>query len=145
MPTSIPTPATRSTTSAARRVSLRTVLLVAAGLSLAAAAPAPFHLRLTKSSPTANAALSAPPTSIDLWFSQPPELPVTSVKLVGPGASEVSLAPLTRAKAEGAPIVAAVKGTVSPGEYDVRWRTMAKDGHVVSGTFKFTVAAAGAP
>ena len=103
-----------------------------------AAARAPFHLHLVKSLPAANASLSAVPDSIRLWFSERPELAVTSVKVTGPGDTAVALAPL--AKGDSAAIVAPVKakGTTA-GSYTVAWRTMSKDGHVVHGTFAFRV------
>lgn len=85
--------------------------------------------------------MEAPPTSVRLWFSQPPELAVTTVKVTGPRprATAVALAPLARG--DSALVVAPVKGVMAPGTYTVAWRTMAKDGHVARGTFAFTVAA----
>jgi methionine-rich copper-binding protein CopC len=120
----------------------RTALLAGGIAAGAAFAAAPFHLRLTKSAPAANATVTAP-TAIHLWFSQPPEVAVTSVRLTGPNESAVALGALTRADSAGAPIIAAVKGTVAPGAYTVRWRTMARDGHVVSGSFGFKVGGSG--
>ena len=99
----------------------------------------PFHLHLLKSVPAANAMMPAAPESIRLWFSQPPELAVTSVKVTGPGSSTVPLAPLTGG--DSSLVVAPVKGKMAAGAYTVTWRTMAKDGHVVRGTFAFKVGA----
>jgi methionine-rich copper-binding protein CopC len=98
---------------------------------------APFHLHLLKSAPAANATMTAAPEAIRLWFSQPPELAVTSVKVTGPGSAAVALAPL--AGGDSALVVAPVKGKMVAGAYTVTWRTMAKDGHVARGTFAFTV------
>lgn len=98
---------------------------------------APFHLHLLKSSPAANAIVSAAPDSIRLWFSQTPELKVTTVTVTGAGNASVPLAPL--ASADSATVVAAVKQKMAPGAYTVTWRTMARDGHVARGTFAFTV------
>ena len=100
---------------------------------------APFHLHLVKSTPAANASVSAAPDSIKLWFSQAPELKLTTVKLTGPGTVGVDLAPL--AKGDSALVIAGVKGKLGAGAYTVAWRTMSKDGHVVRGTFAFKVAA----
>ena len=97
----------------------------------------PFHLHLLKSLPAANATMSSAPESIRLWFSQPPELAVTSVKVTGPGSSVVPLAPLSGG--DSSLVVAPVKGTMAAGAYTVVWRTMAKDGHVARGTFAFKV------
>ena len=113
---------------------------LAIGLVATSAWAAPFHLHLLKSSPQANATLTAAPDSIRLSFSQAPELKVTTVTVTGPGSAAVALAPL--ASADSATVVAGVKGKMSPGTFTVMWRTMAKDGHVARGTFAFTVAPA---
>jgi len=113
---------------------------LAIGLVATSAWAAPFHLHLLKSSPQANATLTAAPDSIRLSFSQAPELKVTTVTVTGPGSAAVALAPL--ASADSATVVAGVKGKMSPGTFTVVWRTMAKDGHVARGTFAFTVAPA---
>jgi methionine-rich copper-binding protein CopC len=111
-----------------------------AAVVLLAAWTSPFHLHLLKSVPAANATVGMAPDSIRLWFSQTPELGVTSVKVTGPGTAVVALAPL--AKGDSSLVVAGVKGKMAAGAYTVVWRTMAKDGHVARGTFGFTVGAA---
>ena len=98
---------------------------------------APFHLHLLKSAPPANAVVTAAPDSIRLWFSQAPELRVTTVTVTGPGSATVPLAPLARG--DSSLVVAAVKGKMAAGAYTVAWRTMAKDGHVARGSFAFTL------
>ena len=128
-------------TSRVRRASA--VAAAAVGIAVLSAAHAPFHLRLLRSAPDANAAIAAAPESIRLWFSQTPELAVTTVKVTGPGTAVVALAPLTRG--DSSLVVAPVKGKMAAGSYTVSWRTMAKDGHVARGTFGFTIAPAGAP
>ena len=100
---------------------------------------APFHLHLVKSTPAANATVAAAPDSLRLWFSQAPELKLTTVKLTGPGAAAVALTAL--AKGDSGLVLAVVKGRMAPGPYTVAWRTMSKDGHVVRGTFAFRVGA----
>jgi len=123
----------------------RGAALVFAGVTVCALAAwtAPFHLHLVKSVPGANATVAAAPDSIRLWFSQPPELNVTSVKVTGPGTAAVSLAPL--AERDSSLVVAPVKGKMAAGAYTVAWRTMAKDGHVAHGTFAFRIGAASGP
>ena len=98
---------------------------------------APFHLHLLKSLPAANTTMASAPESIRLWFSQPPELAVTSVKVTGPGSTVVPLAPLSGG--DSSLVVAPVKGRLAAGAYTVVWRTMAKDGHVARGSFAFKV------
>ena len=115
------------------------IISVGAGAALLAGWSAPFHLHLLKSLPAANATVKSAPDSIRLWFSQTPELGVTSVKVKGPGAAVVTLAPL--AKRDSSLVVAPVKGKMAAGAYTVAWRTMAKDGHVASGSFGFKIGA----
>lgn len=119
----------------------RAVALAAIPIALAVlpAWRTPFHLHLVKSTPAANASVAAAPDSIRLWFSQAPELKLTTVKVTGPGTAAVALAPL--AKGDSALVVAGVKGKMAAGSYTVAWRTMSKDGHVVRGTFAFRVGA----
>jgi hypothetical protein len=119
-----------------RAAALSAVVL---GATTLAAWRAPFHLHLVKSTPAANASVASAPDSIRLWFSQAPELKLTTVKVTGPGTAAIALAPL--AKGDSALVIAGVKGTMAAGSYTVAWRTMSKDGHVVRGTFAFKVAA----
>jgi methionine-rich copper-binding protein CopC len=125
------------TTNTRRAAALAALTVTALGAS---AWVAPFHLHLLKSAPAANATITAPPDSIRLWFSQTPELGVTTVKVTGPGNAAVALAPL--ASRDSSAVVAPVKGAMKAGAYTVTWRTMAKDGHIARGTFAFKVGAA---
>jgi methionine-rich copper-binding protein CopC len=117
-----------------------TVLLAGAAMlgGLTAARPA-FHLHLVKSAPPSNATVSASPDSIRLWFSQAPELAVTSVRVTRADSKAIALAPLARG--DSGLVVVPVKARMSPGSYTVAWRTMAKDGHVARGTFSFRIQA----
>jgi len=105
-----------------------------------------MHLRLTRSEPLADSSVTQV-TAIKLWFSQHVELGVTQVRLsAGEGNRNIELAALTKASREvDVPVVAGIPGAVAPGRYTVHWRTMSRDGHPVSGTFAFTLAAASTP
>lgn len=120
-----------------------TLVLLAAVPAIAGASI--LHMKLSRSEPAANATLRASPTEVKLWFTQRPELTVTSVKLrsgSGTGAVERALAPLARAAADSSPIVAPVGAALAPGHYEVAWRTMARDGHVLNGIIPFDVGSA---
>jgi copper resistance protein C len=130
-----------------RWVTRSAVLLATIVLPLAVDA-AVMHLRLSRSEPTANQKLTASPTQVKLWFTQRPELTVTSIKLrsgSGSSAVERALAPLSRAADATAPIAAPVGAALAPGHYEVVWRTMARDGHVLNGVIPFDVAGAPLP
>lgn len=125
----------------------RTVTLVLLAVVPTLAGASMMHMKLSRSEPAANQTLPASPTEVKLWFTQRPELTVTSVKLrSGAGASAVerALAPLARAVADSAPIVAPVGAALAPGHYEVAWRTMARDGHVLNGVIPFDVGSAAA-
>jgi len=122
---------------------LASLVAASAAVFAVSAWSAPFHLHLVKSVPAANATVRAAPDSIRLWFSQAPELKLTSVKVTGPRTTVVPIAPL--AERDSALVVAPVKGKMAAGSYTVAWRTMSKDGHVVKGTFAFTVGASNGP
>jgi len=123
-----------------------TVLLLATVPALAGASM--LHMKLSRSEPAANATLRASPTEVKLWFTQRPELTVTSVKLRsgtgGAAAVERALTPLARAAADSMPIVAPVGAALAPGHYELVWRTMARDGHVLNGIIPFDVGSAAA-
>jgi len=44
----------------------------------------------------------------------------------------------TRAAADSMAVMAAVRGTLTPGKYTVTYRTAGPDGHVMRGSYKFT-------
>jgi methionine-rich copper-binding protein CopC len=104
---------------------------------LAAAILLPFHLKLDKSDPKADSALDASPQAVSLWFSQTVELSATKITLTDAAKQEITTKALTKA-ADGA-VVATLEAPLATGKYNVSWRTMAKDGHVIKGDFAFSV------
>lgn len=120
------------------------VAILGAALLPAAASAARLHLALRRAEPAANAQVAGPVRELRLWFTQRAELRVTTVKVTDAKGAEVATGALARGDAADAPIVAPLKAPLAPGAYTVRWRTMARDGHVVSGGYAFTVTAAAA-
>lgn len=106
-----------------------------------ASASAPLHLALLRSSPVADTVLTASPSDIRLWFSQAPEMAATTIRLTAGSGTVMSLDKPQRDEADDAPVVAAIQRPLAPGAYEVVWRTMSRDGHVVKGQFAFTVSA----
>lgn len=101
------------------------------------------HTHLVKSEPAANDTLATSPRTFKLWFSEPVELPVTTLKLTGPAGAMIPLAPLARPDtAADAPIVAAPRRPLDAGAYVLTWSTAAKDGHPAKGSIHFVVKAA---
>jgi methionine-rich copper-binding protein CopC len=112
----------------------------ATGTSTGAPASALFHLSLLRSSPAKDTTLATAPTEVRLWFSQVPELATTQVKVTGPASAAVKIGKLTRGpSSDEALVIAPIVAPLGAGRYQVTWRTMSKDGHVVKGEFAFSV------
>lgn len=109
----------------------------------AASSDAPFHLRLEKSEPSKGAVLDASPTVIRLFFSLPPEMAVTAIKLSDAADNAITLSAPRRGAGAKDPVEADVKQALAAGTYTVSWKTSSKDGHPIKGDFTFTVKSAG--
>jgi methionine-rich copper-binding protein CopC len=96
------------------------------------------HTKLEKSEPAANATVNKAPTSVQLWFNEAPDLKLTKVEVAGT-AGKVELGPAHSMGKNN--VMAAIVGTLANGKYTVSWQTAGDDGHVLKGTFAFTVAA----
>ena len=99
---------------------------------------AAMHLHLLRSAPAADSTVASPAT-VQLWFSETPQVAVTTVRMTGPNGRAVRLGRV-RAGAEHS-VTANVQGRLTPGRYTIAWRTMSRDGHAMRGTIPFTVAA----
>ena len=97
-----------------------------------------FHNRLKKSQPDKDEVLSASPAEIRLWFEQKPELKLSSITLSGPGKTQVTLDSL-RGTDDPLSIAKSIPRPLAPGTYTVGWRTSGTDGHVIRGSFPFTI------
>jgi methionine-rich copper-binding protein CopC len=80
---------------------------------------------------------------LSLRFSEAPELALAMVTLTGPDGA-VALGKPARAADSTGPAAAntavvPVSGTIAPGSYTVAWKVASKDGHPVSGTFRFVL------
>ena len=128
-----------------RSITRRTVLALLLVGAPAVVSASMLHLKLSRSVPAANAVLTSSPTQVQLWFTQKPELTVTSIKVkTGTGATAIerTLAPLARAEGADKPITAPMGAALAAGRHEIVWRTMARDGHVLSGVIPFDVRAA---
>jgi putative copper export protein len=81
--------------------------------------------------------ISTPPTSLQLWFSERPELRFSSIELVDSSGVVVPLGQLTLG--DSTSISAAIQKPLTPGRYSIAWRTAAADGHSTNGRFTFIV------
>lgn len=128
---------------ASHRFSLLVVLVGALAYSppaTAALTGTVWHARLLKSQPATHDTLTAPPASIRLWFSEPVELDVSRIRLVGPAGTLIALGKTSRIANERAAMMVTVPQPLKPGTYSVRWTSAAEDGHAMKGEFSFVIA-----
>ncbi|MFE7889322.1 copper resistance protein CopC [Streptomyces sp. NPDC057412] len=128
---------------AATRMARSLVALTATGAALAVSAPqAAAHTELDTSSPGAQATLSGLPPNATLTFSDSMTQKYAKVAVTGPdGKSTAAGDPQVDGKTVTLPLE-----TGSPaGRYTVGYRVVSADGHPVSGSYTFTVKAAGGP
>jgi copper resistance protein C len=110
-------------------------LALAAALSLAPVSAARAHSLLLSSVPPADAVVRGAP-AVSLRFNNRIEKKLCQIRLVSP-AGEAQALPV---RAGGA--LDALEAPLPPlaaGRYRVDWRVLSTDGHVVSGTFAFSV------
>ncbi|MFL5608918.1 MAG: copper resistance CopC/CopD family protein [Gemmatimonadaceae bacterium] len=128
-------------------IRLRTLLTASLVTMLAVLVPSSIsaHAHLERSEPAADARLSVSPTAIRLWFSEAPELALSTVALLDSVGSPVTLGPVERGADGPRSVRVSVRGALAAGLYRVRWRVAAADGHPSSGAFVFRVLSAAAP
>jgi len=112
-------------------------VLLGAGTS-----PAQAHDALVGTVPLNTEILTAAPSTVALTFTGDP-LPLgTEVLVVGADGARVSTG---AAEIRGTTVVQALAESVPVGDYTVEWRSTSSDGHPLTGTFTFAVAAGSSP
>ncbi|MCZ2848500.1 copper resistance CopC family protein [Modestobacter sp. VKM Ac-2978] len=118
-------------------VGLLTVLLLGIGAPSARA-----HDALVSSSPSAGVAVPTAPSSVELEFSGTP-LPLgTEVLVLGPDGAVASTG---AAEIQDTTVVQPLTAGLPAGSYTVQWRSTSSDGHPLTGSWDFTVAAGSTP
>ncbi len=97
------------------------------------------HLKLNSSFPASDTTLTKAPDAVRLWFSEPADLPTFRVTVQSKDGTAIKTAAPTRGGAANAPLVASFASPPGNGSYTVTWKAMSSDGHVVNGSFNFTV------
>jgi methionine-rich copper-binding protein CopC len=111
------------------------VQVIAAIFFVAGAAVLSAHMKLEKSEPAEGATVTAPPSSVQLFFNEAPDLKVSKLTLVGP----TDKATLVGTHAMGKSLMATVQGELADGPYTVQWQGAGDDGHVQKGEVKFVL------
>jgi len=96
------------------------------------------HSELTSSMPADKASVATAPKEVMLHFSEPVRLTAVAVTRSGGGKQDLAGIPAERAK----DFTVAAPG-LGDGQYEVTWRALSSDSHVMTGTFSFSVGAAG--
>lgn len=110
-------------------------------VSVAQASDAVPHLRLNRSAPAADSTVAASPAEIRLFFSEPPQMRGTSIRLTRGTEDLVASTDATADIEDPREVFIRPEGTLTPGSYTVHWRVIAQDGHTQRGSFGFRVAA----
>jgi len=115
---------------------MRFPAIAAVLLAAAWTATAHAHSGLVSTTPADGATVDAELSEITLEFSQP--VRVTLIRL---NASEAPQAvePETDLPASFVDTVEVDLPTLQPGSYETQWTAVAQDGHVLDGTFSFTI------
>jgi len=115
------------------------VAALAAGMLLATAPRALAHANLRSSDPPAGAALSQPPPSISLTFTEVPEPVLAVVHVLDSSGRDVDAGSPKPAPGDPHTLEVSV-GRLPNGVYTVTWRVVSKtDGHATAGSFAFGV------
>jgi methionine-rich copper-binding protein CopC len=110
-------------------------ILAGLWLAIAVAVPALAHADLASSDPADKAVLATPPTVITLTFTEGLDQARSSFKLSGPGGATGT----GKAPKDGSTVMTLDGIDLGPGAYEIKWTSVATDGHVARGTLSFTV------
>lgn len=114
-------------------------LFAALFVASTAAAVAPFHFDLAKSSPADEATVHMLP-EVTLWFTEAPSEGSVSVRLIDPAGEPIEDLTALPDEDDGKIFHMVTPDALAAGAYKVSWRGMGPDGHVVRGEFGFTLA-----
>ena len=112
--------------------------ILAAGLLIAIGASADLHFALSRSEPEADAIVTSAP-ELRLWFTEAAQEGSVGIRLLTADSTVVETSPATRDRADNRIYTVAVTNPLGGGRYTVAWRGIGTDGHVVTGSYVFTV------
>ena len=112
------------------------VAWVATTIAITGAAPASAHTVLSAADPAADAALSAGPNRVSATFNEDLQTTFAAMTVVGPDGNLWSSGDT---EVRGPVASVGVRPLGPSGKYTVNYRVTSDDGHVVSGSWSFTV------
>jgi methionine-rich copper-binding protein CopC len=113
--------------------------LVCAAVALTGMPVASAHTALTSSDPAADAKLTAGPAAVSATFNENLQPTFAAMTVVGPDANLWSVGD---PRVSGAVVSVPLRPLGPSGRYTVNYRVTSADGHVVSGSWSFTVTTA---
>jgi methionine-rich copper-binding protein CopC len=106
--------------------------------------PALSHAELVRAEPAPGTTLKQPPGEVRLHLSEPVEAEFSPLEVYGPGGDRVDRNDARVAPEDARVVEVSLREGIDKGSYEVRWHVTSVDGHVIDGTYGFTVAAGGA-
>ena len=101
----------------------------------------PLHLALAESWPKADEKITESPKQIRLRFTQTPQMKGTSIRLLPIDADPIDIGKTTATADDDKIVFASIPIRFEYGTYQVIWRAMSRDGHIVRGDFQFELQA----
>ena len=93
------------------------------------------HAHLERSTPADGSTVNAAPAALEMRFSEPARLTALWVQRAQEPRQAVKDLPTSPDRA-----LRVALPTLAPGVYSVTWRAVSADGHITSGTVRFTIA-----
>lgn len=113
------------------------ILSLLSGLALmACGVTANAHAHLQNSSPADHSVITASPPNLELTFSELAKLTSLSIQKDKENKQNLTSLPTTAATKISVPLP-----QLTPGTYQVIWRVLSDDGHVMTGVLHFTLTA----
>jgi len=100
--------------------------------------PADSHAVLVRSTPAARAVLSHPPDRVRLWFNERLEPAFSSATVWSESGARMDRQDV-RVGPDDPNQLSVTLPALDPGTYTVRFRVLSVDGHIVEGSFPFTI------
>lgn len=92
------------------------------------------HARLESSTPADGSTLNAAPAALEMTFSEPARLTALWIQRAEEPRQALKSLPASTDRT-----LRVALPTLAPGAYNVTWRAVSADGHIASGTVRFTI------
>jgi copper resistance protein C len=97
-------------------------------------------LTLQRTDPPADSVVSEAPDEVRLFFSEPPQMRGTTVRVADASNELVAATDAAPDGEDPKQVFVRPAAPLEPGTYTVHWRVIAQDGHAQRGEFSFQVA-----